>query len=63
MVLAQLTRAARPFGACDGVERTLSAVSRGVSSGVRGNRDDAAGLFTFGFDEILVAIDAGQPPR
>ncbi len=60
VILAQLTRAARPLAARDGVDELSHGLLRAIERLSGGHRHDAAGLFAFGFDEVLLAIDAGH---
>ena len=62
VVLAQLTRAARPLAARRPLDEQADDRPCSGARTVRRRRErqDAAGLFAFGFDEVLVAIDAGH---
>ena len=58
VILAQLTRAARPLAARDGGGEPFRRVARALERRRGGQRHDARRLFALGFDEVFVAVDA-----
>ena len=60
VVLAQLARPARPLATRDGSRELVRDIGRPLERRRGGQRHDASGLFAFGVDEVLVAIDAGR---
>src|SRR5262245_2162280 len=60
VVLTQLTGAARPLTTMEGIDELSHVFLSAVQGFSSGHCHDAARLFVFGVDEVLITVDAGH---